>query len=96
MPYENNEDNEDKFIKAVSKRITKLRTDKRWSQEKLAEKMCVERKSISRYETGKTEMSIYVLAKYVKIFNVSPNYILFGNDTDMISKRKLIDYIMKN
>lgn len=88
--------NENEFIKAVSKRITKLRRDKGWSQEELADKMCVERKSISRYETGKTEMSIYVLAKYIKIFNASPSYILFGNDTDMISKRKLIALIMEN
>lgn len=57
--------NETKFIKAVSKRITKLRKDKGWSPEELADKICVERKGISRYETGKTEMSIYVLVKYV-------------------------------
>lgn len=96
MSYENNEDTRKKFIKAVSKRITKLRKDKGWSQEKLADKMGVERKSISHYETVQTEMSIYILAKYIKIFNVSADYILFGNDSSMINKQQLIDYIMRN
>lgn len=93
MLYENNQNNSPETI---SDRIKKLRKDKGWSQAKLAEMLYVDRKSISSYENGKTEMHVDLLCRYVEIFGVSADYILFGNNSIVINKDQLPDCMGKN
>lgn len=56
--------------------ILKLRTDKGLSQEALAEKICVTRQAVSRWETGETIPSTETLKQLSKLFDVSINTLL--------------------
>ena len=91
-----NENNKNNSPETISDRIKKLRNGKGWSQAKLAELLYVDLKSISSYENGKTEMHVDLLCRYVEIFGVSADYILFGNNSTVINKDQLIDYINKH
>lgn len=88
--------NEETIKKEIGKRLKDLRKERKLSQDKLADKLDVNHKSISSYETGKTEIPLRLLYRYVKIFGVSADYILFGNDSGVISKELLISFISNN
>lgn len=63
----------------TGERIEKLRKDKGWTQEKLAEKLNVSRQTIYKWESGSVNPEVDHLKKLVKIFNTSFDY-LMGND----------------
>lgn len=65
--------------KEIGKRLKELRETAKLSQEKLAEKLCRSRVSISHYENGKDSISLDVLTDYRNEFHVSADYILFGS-----------------
>ena len=56
--------------------ILKLRTEKGWSQEDLAEKLYVTRQAVSRWETGETVPNTETLKRLSKLFDVSINTLL--------------------
>lgn len=55
----------------ISKFLQQLRTEKKITQETLAEKLGVNSKSISKYETGSTLPDLETFVKYCEIFDVT-------------------------
>ena len=84
-------------------KLMKLRKEKAWSQEELAEKLNVTRQTISKWELGQTVPDMYNLTKIAEVFGttVSELYyekenkianlisVLFNivNDLDFLSRR---------
>lgn len=56
--------------------ILKLRTEKGWSQDELAEKVFVTRQAVSRWENGETVPNTETLKLLSKLFDVSINTLL--------------------
>lgn len=57
------------------KRLKDLREDHDLTREKLAEKLGVSERTLSRYETGETEPTIGVLIELSLIYGISIDYI---------------------
>jgi transcriptional regulator with XRE-family HTH domain len=57
-------------------RLRKLREEKDFSQEKLAEYLGIGQQQIWRYENGETKPNTEILAKIAKALDVSADYLL--------------------
>ena len=57
-------------------RIKELREGAKWSQEDLANKLGLQRSSISSWETQRREPEFETLVKIARIFNVSVAYLI--------------------
>ena len=66
----------------VSSKIKSLRTERGWSQEKMAEKLGVSRQAITKWETGAGTPDIENLAAIAQLFGVSTDSLLFGSGAD--------------
>lgn len=62
----------------VGKFITKLRKEKKWTQEDLAQKLLVDRTMISKWERGLYIPNVEYLLQLQELFDVSINEILYG------------------
>lgn len=60
--------------------IKYLRTEKGWSQQELADKLQVNKMSISQYELGKRKPSFDKIEALADIFHVDMNYLLGHTD----------------
>ncbi len=60
----------------IGEKIKKLRKERGWSQEKLAEKIAVHRKTVTLYELGKSKPSADMVQKIASVFDVSSDYLL--------------------
>ncbi|MBE6624739.1 MAG: helix-turn-helix transcriptional regulator [Ruminococcaceae bacterium] len=67
---------------SIGKAIAKLRAEKGWTQARLAKELCVEDKTISRWECEEGYPSITSLPQIAKVFNVSIDYLLTGNESE--------------
>ncbi len=65
-------------------KIKELRTQRKISQKQLAEHLNVTQVQISKYELGKNEPDLETLSKIAKYFNVSIDYILDKEPSDLI------------
>ncbi len=72
----------------LHKRIKKLRQDKEWTQQELADKVGVKQKQISSYETGVSKPSANVLMRIAEVFDVSTDSLLA--DLERLSASKSI------
>ena len=79
-----------KINKNIGKNLKTLRTAKNLTQEQLAEKVNLERKSITAIETGRTFISCEVLANFSNYFNVEPSYFFKANFDDFGGDNKEI------
>ena len=61
-------------------RIRNLREDKDWSQEYVANLLCISQRSYSHYEKGERGLPTNILIKLADIHNTSTDYLL--NRTD--------------
>lgn len=75
---------------SIGKAIAKLRAEKGWTQARLARELCVEDKTISRWECEEGYPSITSLPQIAKAFNISIDYLLTGNEPE-----QLVSYISK-
>ena len=73
----------------IGERLKKARTDKKLTQEKLAEKLDVSIAFLSRIERGNSHISLKRLSQVCDILGVSEGYILNGASTE--SKNYLTD-----
>ena len=69
---------------SFSEKIKKLRKEKNWTQDKLAEKLNTNGRLIGKYETGRVEPSASTLRKFAEVFEVSVDYLLFDSIEDKI------------
>ena len=65
-------------LKKIGSFILQLRKEKNWTQEDLAQKLIVDRGTISKWERGVYIPSTEMLLKIQKLFGVSVNEILYG------------------
>lgn len=63
-------------------KIKKLRIDKEWNQEYVAQELKISVPALSRYESGKYEpKSLEIVSDFAKLYNVTADYLL-GLDVD--------------
>jgi transcriptional regulator with XRE-family HTH domain len=80
----------------LGEKIKKLRFEKKWSQDKLAEKVGVGRQYISRYETGKILPNAENLQKVAEVFGVSIDYLLNSNEAQNLASVGIKDKTLLN
>jgi transcriptional regulator with XRE-family HTH domain len=61
----------------IGDRIKQLRTERKWTQAELADRMGIRQKQISAYERGTNIPSAEVLIKMSEAFDVSLDYLAF-------------------
>lgn len=64
---------ESNYHSIISDNIKKLRTKEKMSQEALAEKLNCSREFISRVENKKERISLNMMLKIAKLFNINPS-----------------------
>ena len=64
--------------------LSVLRKKNKLSQEELADKLCLSRQTISKYETGETIPDILVCQKIAEIFNVSLDDLVNYDDNNLL------------
>jgi DNA-binding XRE family transcriptional regulator len=79
------------------KRIKKLRKEKGWTQELLAEKTGVTREYLGKIEKGDRGASIDLLIEFCKCFNSSLDYLVLGkvDNTQIENKKKEVQEIIE-
>ncbi len=60
----------------LSDKIARLRRDKGWSQEELAERLEVSRQSVSKWESGASQPDVDRVVAMSRLFDVSTDYLL--------------------
>ncbi|MDT1944367.1 helix-turn-helix domain-containing protein [Carnobacterium maltaromaticum] len=63
-------------------RLKELRTERKWLQKDVAEKIGVGRTTYAMYEQGKREPDNLTLQKIAELFEVSADYLLGRNNTE--------------
>jgi transcriptional regulator with XRE-family HTH domain len=80
------------FFVSIDSKIRKLRQDKNWSQIQLAQKIDVNKRFVSAYETGKSLPSAATLQKLAEVFGVSVDYLLSdGEQTKNLASVQITD-----
>lgn len=64
---------------ALHQKITALRKEHKWSQKDIAQKINIDYKNVSRWETGRNIPSTEAVMKLADIFGVTTDYLLFDN-----------------
>ena len=78
--------------KNISKnRIRALREDRDLRQSDVAEATGIDQRSLSNYETGKTQPDAYVIIKLAEYFGVTTDYLLGLTGTDLGSSKKVAE-----
>ena len=62
----------------IGKNIKKARSEKGYTQEQLAQKLCVTRNTISNYETGHSNPDIEMLQLLAEALKTDPNTLIYG------------------
>ena len=65
----------------LGERLSKLRRKKKITQKILADKLFVADKTISSWETGRTEPGLEMLIKLSEILDCSVGYLIYGEST---------------
>ena len=68
---------------SLNERIQALRKNSNHSQEELANMLDISRQAISKWESGQVQPEIDNIIKLSKIYNVSTDYLLTGDDDDV-------------
>ncbi|MEG0273305.1 MAG: helix-turn-helix transcriptional regulator [Hydrogenoanaerobacterium sp.] len=75
-------------INMIYRRIKDLREDKDYTQQRLANILCISRSAYSAYENGANSFPIDILIKLSKIYNTSIDYLLEQTDKPDAYPRK--------
>ena len=75
--------------KKVGKFISELRKEKKWTQEDLAQKLIVDRGTVSKWERGIYIPNTEILLKLQELFNISINEILYGEKRNIDNNKKI-------
>lgn len=63
----------------LGNRIANLRKRKKWTQNDLANKIFVTDKTISSWESNRTEPSLEIIVKLSELFDCNVSYLIYGN-----------------
>lgn len=87
----------------IGDRIKQLRLDAKMTQPELAQKLDVTRSAVATYENNSRQPSFQILIRLAHIFNVSTDYLLLGNDNNLLDveglsgeQRAIIVSLIKN
>ena len=77
---------------SIDKNIRRLRKQKGWTQEELAQRLFVTRQTVSLWELGKARPDVETLAQIAACFQVELSQVLYGPEhrEDGLSRRLLI------
>lgn len=78
----------------IGEKIKQLRTENKWTQQDLANRLHVGKTTVSNYETGHSDPNIDMINQLSEIFEVSVGYLLEKNGNKIPIKDK--DYITIN
>ncbi len=81
--------------KEIGARIRELREIQNYTREYLAEKVNISSKFLYEIETGKKGFSALTLCRISQALCVSCDYIMFGDETNIHGKEKLICVLEK-
>lgn len=81
------------FSEELGARLSQLREQKGWTQEDMAEKIGKCPQTVYRYEYGLTEVPAKILSKYAKLFQVSADFLFYGDNAEVVSKTQVRDFI---
>ncbi len=84
---------EERYLMKWNKRIKDLREDNDMTQEELATRLGISKRTLLRYESGVSEPTISVLISLSLLFNVSVDYIIGNKDTTEIEDAGLKNQI---
>ena len=76
-------------------RIRDLREDMDLRQIDVTNATGIDQKTLSNYETGKTNPDSYALIRLADFFNVSIDYLVGRTDINILSKTDIVDEITK-
>ncbi len=62
----------------ISKNIKRLRNEKGFTQDLLAEKLCITRQAVSSWENDRTQPDVNMLGKLAEVFGVSLEELIYG------------------
>jgi len=68
----------------LSERLTKLRLNKKRTQQNMADYLGITRPAYTEYESGKRKPDYATLKKIADYFNVNTDYLLGRNDSDKL------------
>ena len=72
----------------IGKNIKYLRTQRKLTQDELAEKLFVTRQTVSNYETGRSRPDVEMLAKIAEILDTDANTVIYGLPEKTARKEK--------
>jgi len=72
-------------MKKTGQRIQRLRTAHGYTQEELARALNIDRSNLSRLESGKRSCSLDLLVQLSMLFNVTLDYLIFGQDNPSLA-----------
>ncbi|MEH7111470.1 helix-turn-helix transcriptional regulator [Neobacillus niacini] len=61
---------------SLSEKLRKLRDNRNWSQQTLAEMMNMDRSTVGRYETGKNIPNYQTVIRFAELYQVDKEYLL--------------------
>ena len=76
-------------------RIRDLREDRDLRQIDVSKETGIDQKTLSNYETGKTNPDSFAIIALAKFFNVTTDYLLGESDLNIKNKSDLIKHIEK-
>lgn len=85
IPRYNNSTKDLNYIKS-GERLKEIRALNNYTQEDIANILDINRSLLSKYEKGHTTISTTFLIEYIKLFNISGDYLLGKIDTKIILK----------
>lgn len=74
-------------------RIRSLREDRDLRQIDVAQATGIDQKTLSNYETGKTNPDSYALTRLADFFGVSIDYLVGRTESPLFSKQDLLDRV---
>lgn len=87
----------------IGDRIKQLRLDAKMTQPELAKRLDVTRSAVAAYENNSRQPSFQILIRLAHVFNVSTDYLLLGNDNNLLDveglsgeQRAIIVSLIKN
>ena len=79
----------------IGKNIKKARSEKGYTQEQLAQKLCVTRNTISNYETGHSNPDIEMLQMLAEALETDPNTLIYGEKKEQSADQTWRKEILK-
>lgn len=77
-------------MSVIGKNIKKNRSEKRMTQEQLAESLHVTRQAVSNWEQGKTQPDVETLSAIAEVFDVPVEELIYGSESHTHRDSKIV------